>query len=230
MNTKLVINKKNGLQEVAEKLPVVWHPFVRAIAGFLSYFFHPVFIPVYVIAFLLFIEPFLFVGFNSGEKARILLQAIQMYTFFPLVTVFLLRMLKFISSIKLQHRKDRIIPFIICNIWYFWLWYVWRNLHEIPSELVLFALSIFLASSIGLLFNIYIKISMHSIALGTALAFLCSLGFSYEISFNVYLIIALLICGLVCTARLILSGHSPAEIYWGLGVGVLAVIFANVVG
>jgi hypothetical protein len=109
------------------------------------------------------------------------------------------------------------------------MWYVWRNLPEVPVEMVVFAMSIFLASSIGLLFNIYIKISMHGIALGTAVAFLASLGFMYQISFGLYFTIAVFIAGLVSTARLILSGHQPSEIYWGLAAGILAMLLSEII-
>ncbi|HRN46622.1 MAG TPA: hypothetical protein PK110_08700 [Niabella sp.] len=224
---KLVITKENELKEVNNN--GLQKGVLTVFAKILSYLFHPVFVPVYVVLFLLFVEPFLFVGFNKGQKIRILLQAVQMYTFFPLVSIILLRTLNFIPSIKLEHKKDRIIPFIICNIWYFWIWYVWRNLPEVPVEMVVFAMSIFLASSIGLLFNIYIKISMHGIALGTAVAFLASLGFMYQVSFGLYFTIAVFIAGLVSTARLILSDHQPSEIYWGLAAGVLAMLLSGII-
>lgn len=224
---KLVISKENELKEVNNN--GLQKGVLTVFAKILSYLFHPVFVPVYVVLFLLFVEPFLFVGFNKGQKIRILLQAVQMYTFFPLVSIILLRTLNFIPSIKLEHKKDRIIPFIICNIWYFWIWYVWRNLPEVPVEMVVFAMSIFLASSIGLMFNIYIKISMHGIALGTAVAFLASLGFMYQVGFGLYFTIAVFIAGLVSTARLILSDHQPSEIYWGLAAGVLAMLLSGII-
>lgn len=227
MVTKLIVDKSEGLQEVEEKAHQ--NSVLRALANFVSYVFHPVFVPVYVIAFLLFVQPFLFVGFEARQKMLIVVQSFLMFTFFPLISVGLLKALKFISSVKLKERKDRIIPFIICNIWYFWIWYVWRNLPQIPHDAVVFAMSVFLASSIGLLFNIYMKISMHAIAIGTAIAFLVGLSFQYDINFGLYLSVAFLIGGAVCTSRLVLNDHQPAEIYWGLATGVMAVMLANII-
>ncbi|ULT45129.1 hypothetical protein KRR40_18610 [Niabella defluvii] len=140
----------------------------------------------------------------------------------------MLKGLNLISSIKLKERKDRIVPFIVCNIWYFWIWYVWRGLPGAPHYIVVFALSVFLASSMGLLSNIYLKISMHGIGLGTATAFLCLLSIDpSSTNITIYLALAILITGLVGTARLLLSAHTPREYYMGVGVGVLAVIIAN---
>lgn len=225
--TKLVVDSNNELRELDEAQKV--NPVLKAVATILSYIFHPVFVPVYVVAFLLFIEPFLFVGYSAKSKSLILIQSVLMYTFFPLVSVLLMKALKFISSIKLKDRKDRIVPFIACNIWYFWIWYVWRNLPNMPTEAVVFAMSVFLASSIGLLANIYMKISMHAIAIGTAIAFLAGLTFVYGTGLSLYLSLAIIIGGLVCTSRLILGDHEPKEIYWGIGTGVLAVLIANIV-
>ncbi len=228
MTTKFIAGSNNELLVKKQGIPTQ-HPVLRAVSILFSYIFHPVFVPVYIVAFLLYMEPFLFIGFTARQKLLILIQAMLMYTFFPLVSIFLMKALNFISSVKLKDRKDRIIPFIACNIWYFWIWHVWRNLPQMPREAVVFAMSIFLASSIGLLANIYLKISMHGIALGIAVAFLTGLSFTYGIGLSLYVSIAAIISGMVCTARLILNDHQPVEIYWGFAVGLAAVTIASVV-
>lgn len=225
MDSRMVLDSDNELREKIDRQP----RFQKVIATFLSYVFHPVFIPIYVIYFLLYVEPFLFYGTTEDGRLMVLLQGIVNYTFFPLISVLLLRGLKFIPSIKLKERKDRIIPFIICNIWYFWIWYVWRNLEGMPREMVVFSMGVFMASSIGLLMNIYIKVSMHGIALGTAVSFLCLLGFEYGQGMGIYIMIALLIAGLVSTARLLLSDHTAWEVYLGLIAGTLGLLIAQMV-
>ncbi|MBO9617401.1 MAG: hypothetical protein J7539_00080 [Niabella sp.] len=232
MDSKLVLNSENELRETIDHQPRGQ----KIAATLLSYIFHPVFVPVYVIYFLVFVKPFLFVALRLDgpdvvirAKTGILLQAIVNYTFFPLITVLLLKAVGFIQSIKLKERKDRIIPFIACNIWYFWIWYVWRNLEAVPKELVIFSFAVFMASSVGLLVNIYMKVSMHGIALGTAAAFLCLLGFEYGPGMAVYIAVVLLITGGVATARLLLSDHTAKEVYWGIAVGVAGLLVATVV-
>ena len=217
-----------GLQETHPESH--FNPVLRGIANLFSYIFHPAFVPIFVMLFLLFAEPFLFVGATLQEKILTFGRAFINYTFFPIVSVLLLRALKLIGSIKLEDRKDRIIPFIVCNIWYFWIWYVWRGLPGVPHFIIVFALAIFLASSLGLLANIYVKISMHGIAMGTATAFLALLTINPSSpNITVYLALALLATGIVGTSRLILGAHSPKEYYMGLGVGLLSVAIANLV-
>ena len=143
----------------------------------------------------------------------------------PLVTVLLAKGLGFIDSVMLRSQKDRIIPYIACGIYYFWIWYVLHN-QQAPAILVVLTLAIFLASSAGLLFNSFFKISMHAISIGVSLAFMYLLALVSGASFGVYLSITLLISGLVCTSRLINSDHEPKEVYYGLLIGVLALILA----
>ncbi|MFT3902582.1 MAG: hypothetical protein QM727_05385 [Niabella sp.] len=222
MHSHLVVTPDNQLQET--------QPFwLRWLATIFSYVFHPVFVPVYVMCFLLFVSPFLFVGFPAKAKVMLLAHAFLMYTFFPLITVALLKALGFISSIRLNTQKDRIIPFIASGIWYFWVWYVWRNMPGYPSEIVVFAMSVFVAASIGLIANIYMKISMHAIAVSTATAFMCFLGFRYGWFLSSYIMIALIVSGCVCSARLILGDHDSREIYWGVFTGVVSVLMAQAV-
>ncbi len=225
--TKLVVTSE-GLTETHSEFR--FSPIIKGIANFLSYIFHPAFVPIYIILFLLYAEPFLFVGASPKEKALTFGRAFINYTFFPIISVLLLRGLQLIKSIKLETQKDRIIPFIICNIWYFWIWFVWRGLPGVPHFLVVFAMGIFLASSIGLLANIYIKISMHGIAMGTATAFLALLTVDPSSSnITIFLALAFLLTGLVGTARLILKAHTPKEYYFGLGTGLLSILIANIV-
>ncbi len=226
MNSKLFVGRDEQLHEVPDPETPVFHPALRVAARILTYVFHPAFVPLYAVLFLLYIHPYVFAGFSDRDKAFTLTQAFVNYTFFPIVSVFLLRALNLIPSITLKERRDRIIPFVISNIWYFWIWYVWRNLPETPHELVVFSLGVFLASAIGLLFNIYMKVSMHAIALGVVAAFLIGLSPGLQAGRDVYVSIGLLVTGLVCTSRLILSDHTAGEVYWGLAAGAIAVMLA----
>ena len=97
-----------------------FHPVVRVIARIVSYIFHPLFIPVYISWFLIFLNP-LFPAINASDKWILLLRFVVMYTVFPLVTVLLAKGLGFIQSIYLRTQKDRIIPYIVCGIYYFWM-------------------------------------------------------------------------------------------------------------
>ena len=142
--------------------------------------------------------------------------------FFPLLSVVLLKAVGFIDSFFLKTQKDRIIPYMTSGIFYFWMYLVFRNQPGIPSIVTSFVLGIFLTSSAGLLANIYFKISMHAMGCGGMIGLmLVVLKTSNYQPFTFPFIIFILITGIVCTARMVISDHSQKEIYFGLLVGFL---------
>ena len=203
----------------------LFHPAIRIAAKVISYIFHPLFIPVYISWFLIFLNP-LFPAIGAGGKWILLLRFVVMYTVFPLVTVLLAKGLGFIQSVFLKTQKDRIIPYVVCGIYYFWMWYVLKNQPEFPRYFVLLSLAIFLASSLGLIVNSFIKVSMHSISIGVMLTFVLLLAFLTDVNYGFYIAVAFFIGGAVCTARLINFDHSPAEVYLGLIIGIAAQVIA----
>lgn len=210
--------------ESSSSSPLSWP--LRLLAQIISIFFHPVFIPVYLMLFLLFEHPYQYLGFSSGKKFIVLLQSISMYTFFPLVTVALLRALRFISSFQLSDRKDRIIPLVACGIWYFWIWYIWHNLDSISAASVQLALGVWLTATLGLLLNIYLKISLHLLSMGVALCFMVLLSLQESLHYGTWLSVVFIATGLVCSARLAISDHRPVEVYGGLAAGALCMLVA----
>jgi len=236
MTERWVIDNQNQLKKFRETVFPQHPAAIRLMGKIISWIFHPVFIPVYVVWFLVYVHPYLFAGFTEWNKSIVMIQAFVMFTFFPVITVLLLRALKFINTIYLHTQKDRIIPFVACGVWYFWIWYVWRNMGQlkdaiiIPTAAVQFALAIFLASSIGLLVNIYMKVSLHAISMGVMITFIMLLAFSQETSFGLYISVAFLVAGLVCTARFIVSDHTQKEVYAGLLLGIVSQLIAIFVG
>ncbi|MDB5251593.1 MAG: hypothetical protein JWP27_762 [Flaviaesturariibacter sp.] len=202
----------------------VFHPALRGLAKGISVIFHPLFIPLYILLFTLYKSP-LPLALAPEARFRLGLSFGAMYLLFPLVTVLLARGLGFIDSIMLRSQKDRIIPYIACGIYYFWIWYVLHH-QQAPAALVVLTLAIFLASSAGLLLNAFIKISMHALSVGVAIAFLYLLALISGASFGIYLSIGLFVAGLVCTARLINADHRPKEVYLGLLLGMLSLVVA----
>ena len=226
MPDRLIITDENQLKEVSiperprQPLPI------QLSAKFISYFFHPLFIPLYITYFIIQIRSYQLAGINDWINLRILLQVFVNCTFLPLASILLLRALNFIDSVFLKTQRDRIIPYIICMIFYFWNWYVFKNNHEI-KDLVSVSMAIFNASVLGFLANISMKVSMHAITVGVMTTFVALLAFSDSSSFSFYLSIAVLIAGIVCTSRLIVSDHSQKEIYYGFLIGILSQLAAH---
>ena len=170
-----------------------FHPALQIFARIVSYIFHPLFVPVYVGWFFIYVAR-LFPGLSEWDKSKLLISFTVNYTVLPLVTILLAKGLGFIQSVYLKTQKDRIIPYVATGIFYFWVWYVFKN-QSLPKELVMFSLAIFLASSMGLLVNNYIKVSMHTISAGLVVTLFIILGLTAAYNYGPYISIVFSPCG-----------------------------------
>jgi len=197
------------------------------IAKVISYVFHPLFIPLYVTYYLVFVNHAYFAGFGEKAKTWVMLRVLLNMVFFPLFTVMLLKALGFIDSIFLKNQRDRIVPYMASGVFFFWMYLVFRNQPEIPKILTSFTFGVFLASSIALIANVYFKISMHAVGCGGMLGLMIVvLNHNVSAPFSVPFMIAVVITGIVCTSRLIVSDHTQRDIYMGLFFGFISQIIA----
>jgi hypothetical protein len=214
MDSELLITE-NRHCAVSNSKPLL----LRFLAHFFSFVFHPLFIPFYVCWFLAFVHPSYFSGFSHSGKIRIILMVTLNAVAFPAIAILLLKALGFINSIFLRTQKDRIIPYIASMTFFFWAQYALREQPEIPRILVAFMFGVFISSAAALIANIYLKISMHAIGMGGLVGLFVVIMNQNTMLMTWPLCVAILITGLVCTSRFIVSDHTPKEIYSGLLIG-----------
>jgi hypothetical protein len=218
-------NDFNRLQPAGIQLHFPW--ILRFWAQFFSVIFHPLFIPVMAAWFLAFVQPGYFTGIPPHEKTMIVIRVGYNTIFYPALTVVLLKALGFSKSILLKTQRERIVPYIATNIFYFWVFLVFKNQPEVPVILTGYIFGAFLASSAALIANIYFKISMHALGVGSLcglVLIIIFLGFTYSVFLTTMLVF--LITGIVCTSRLIVSDHRPFDIYAGIVVAILCQLIA----
>ncbi len=218
IDDRIPIGANSGNKSLVIKIP----------AHIFSYIFHPLFIPVIVSAYLAFLQPGFFTGIPYEEKIYILIRVAYNTIFFPLFTILLLKGLGFIKSIFLKTQRERIIPYVASNIYYFWMYLVFRNQPAVPWILTSFIFGIFLSSSFALLANVYFKISMHALGMGAFSGLMLVIIFS-GLSYSVFLpaMLVFLLTGLVCTSRMIVSDHLPVDIYAGIFLGIVSQFIAQ---
>jgi hypothetical protein len=218
---------RRGLEKLSREVDPHPSRVVRWIAHIVSIVFHPLFIPTYVVYFLLFVHPLVAAGYSYEMKFFRLVLVIFCTLFIPALSVFIMwRLQLVVTSIQLKTQKERLIPYVIAMIMYFWCWYVCKN-RDSPIEMQLFLLGAFLSVCAAWLLNIPMRVSMHSTAVGTVLAFFMLLAFRDPAFNGVYLSIVIFITGLVCTARLMVSHHTNKEIYAGLFAGIVCQLIAT---
>ena len=216
-----VINEEGKMNVVATS-PAAW---LRLPALFISYLFHPLFLITYTAAYLIYGSTDLYLGAAEEKKFRTLLSILSSNLFLPLVTVLLLKGLGFAQSIQLKTQKERIIPYIACITFFFWSYYVARNL-QYPHAMKGFLLGAFISVSAALLMNIYMKVSMHALAVGGVSALFAWLLLSAQIHHGFPPALAWVIAGITCTSRFLVSDHRAVEIYAGFIAGFFLQLIA----
>lgn len=202
---------------------------LRIPAQIFSFIFHPLFIPVIATWYLAFVHLSYFTGITPHDKILILIRVAFNTIFFPGVTVLLLKAVGFIKSIFLKTQRERIIPYVAANIFYFWMYLVFRSQQEVPDILTGFIFGVFLSSSVGLFANSYFKISMHALGMGTLSGLLLLIVFTGP-PYSVFpgAMSVFLLTGIVATSRMIVSDHQPFDIYSGIFFGIICQVISAV--
>lgn len=202
---------------------------MRAIAYAISFVFHPLFMMTYMVVLLSATNPQLF-GVSSIEGNGLFILQIFAYTFFlPMFATVMMKMLGFVSSLEMEDKAERIGPLIATTVLFMWISYNFYKTSEVPRAFTVFMVGATISLCIAFAINVVSKISLHAIGVGGLLGMvvITMLRFSdgyleisgFGMSMNAVLMAVILICGLVCTARLLLEAHEPIDLYGGFFIG-----------
>ena len=214
---------------------------LRVFAHIVSVIFHPLLILTYMLVILLAVNPYLFGVNNVGDHTRLILIVFFSTFFIPAFAVLLMKPLGLISSIQLKDKQERVIPFIATGVFYLWMFFTIQHNPEIPLAFKSFVLGATIALFLCFFINLFSKISAHAAGMGglvgmiiLTIAFFSYESISitvgenttYEFSTSILLFIALLLAGVVGTARLILDAHHIRDLSGGFLVGLVAQLIA----
>lgn len=217
----------NKEEKVVKPVPATNSAVLKFFANLVSYIFHPVFMPLILTYALYILVPSSFAGFNEKQIQLFIVRIGVIAVFFPLLTTFLCQRLGFIKSIQMYDPKDRIIPLIGVMIFYFWVYWVHKNI-ESPYILRVLFLGTFWGVIVLFMLNIFFKISMHTMAAGGVLGLMIVLLISSPVSMAIPFFGTIIIAGLIGTSRLLLGAHKPGEIWAGYIFGVIVQLAAYV--
>ena len=199
---------------------------LRLSAQLISYLFHPLFIPTFFMLYLIRVIPYEFAGITEWQLKLRVFSVFWLTAFFPAFAVFLLWRLKFSESIFLRTQKERVIPYVITMFFYWWMYYLSRNFTDQPLALKFFYFGIFIASSLGLIVNNFIKVSLHAMGVSGLLMAVLLVNLHYPISNVLWVGATILLSAIVVSARMIVSDHTKQELVIGFAIGVLTQVMA----
>lgn len=210
----------------------------RIFAKILSFLCHPLLVLTYILVLMLAVNPFAFGARSLGDRRGVLLLISVFTTSFliPGLGVSLMRPLGLIRSLEMEDKQERIGPYIICGVFYLWLF---KNFMDgtVPLMYAKFALGATIALFFAFFFNIFTKISAHATGMGGFVCMVLILAFTWpgaslevgavQLSMNVVFACAVVLAGLVGYARLALQAHTPADVWRGYAAGAAAVLVAH---
>jgi hypothetical protein len=199
---------------------------LKYIGQFISYIFHPLFIPTYFMLYLMTTLPYEFVGITEWQLKMRLFSVFWLTAFFPAFAVFLMWRLKLNTSIFLRTQKERIIPYVITMFFYWWMYYLSRNFTDQPIALKFFYFGIFIASAVGLIVNNFMKVSLHTMGVSGLLMAVVMVGLHYPINNVIWAMLAIFIAAIVTSARMLVSDHTRKELIVGFVIGITTQIAA----
>ncbi len=193
---------------------------MQVAATFISYLFHPIFMPALMSLVIWRLQPAEFAGMTTKTLLWRFGTLVMLSIFFPLFTTLLGRALGFVQSIQMRVARDRVIPLIATMIFYFWLQQVFSNLPDVPKIIDILVLGAFWGIILLFICSIFFKVSMHTTAAGGSIGIMTVLLFLSPFNMLPAFFAAILIGGLVGTARLILREHTPFELWSGYVIGL----------
>lgn len=186
---------------------------------YISIILHPIVIPT--IGILLY---FLLIPNNLGSKQELgLLVLIFVTTYLiPLFILILFKKIKLIKSFNVSSIKERKIPVAMMIVLFYLLGNTLYNVSNLRDIGLLFYATTIGLVFIYILFSFQFKTSIHLLSLGIFTGFFIVLGITYSQNYILLIIIAVLLSGVLATARLNLKAHNSKEIYFGYFLGFIS--------
>ncbi|MZP55748.1 MAG: hypothetical protein GT600_09890 [Bacteroidales bacterium] len=192
--------------------------YLTLLAKVVSLLFHPLLMPLYGLL-VIFYAPTILAYLPSAVKKILFLIILINNVFVPLSLMPYFRYRNIITSWAIGERKERILPLIVTSVLYSVTAYVIYRF-KIPGFIKSYILvSAFLVIAVTIL-NFWWKVSIHSTAAGAVTALIAILSIMMQADLRGLLVMAILITGIIMSARLYLNSHKPAEVWTGLFIGM----------
>ncbi len=196
------------------------------VAHILSFLFHPLLIPTYILIILLGFDPTYTVFLPVKMKLLVSGTILVTTCIFPLFIIFIMFRMKIITSFYLPKQEERIFPLITIAIFYYLTFYLMKDVY-LPRNFQIFILGATLLTVVTLLVTLVFRVSIHMTALGAV----AGLFFGMTILSGGYSLLLLLgaifVSGLTASARLKIDAHQPTEIYSGWLIGAVVMCLTS---
>lgn len=200
---------------------------MQLVARLLSYLLHPLLMPLASLWLMLQVDPL--VGYFLPPNGRLLLFGmVAVMTFvFPVMSVVLMRRAGLVSGLELPRREERLVPYLMTLLYGGMTLYL---LYRTPLHPVAYAffIGMLVAIALSALITLWWKISAHLVGIGGLVGMLFALNAVHGVDVFHPLVIALVLSGLLGTARLLTSDHTHVQVHAGMVLGMACTFLSMV--
>lgn len=195
---------------------------MKIAANFISSLFHPLLMATYgcLIVFFGLTNTIYYVFTPLKLKLVLTLTVFAFTCLLPALNLLILYKLNYVSSLKIENRKERTFPLIMTSLCYFGLFYMIYDFNIWPV-IKLFILGAGVCILCAAVISLWWQISAHMIGIGGLFGALLSISYFMQISAFEAISVCLLIAGCIGFARLKLQAHSSEQVYTGFVFGCL---------
>jgi membrane-associated phospholipid phosphatase len=223
-NTKYAL-EDSAIQEFNHSHPT---PVLNRLALALSALLHPLLMPTLLFAILLYFSPAVFGIANEAMQWRLLILIFFTTFLIPLLSMLLMFRVRSISSLTLDNKNERFMPFLTTTFFYMVTTFLFMRQMQGYYTMIVVLGSITFSIALVTLITVYWKISAHSVGICGVIGFLFGFYQKYADPMLFYPILAIiLLAGLLMSARLYLNSHTPAQVFAGSLLGLI-INFATV--
>lgn len=194
--------------------------FAAIAARIVSTVLQPLFMPLYALLIILNANSFIAILVPPRVKLLLVLTVVLCTMILPGITLVLLSAFGALENLRMNNRKERIVPLVIILFTYIFCAYLildWTGIDLIFMAIMSAVSCIVLA----LLVTTFWKISLHMIGIGGVYALLFVLGIAELRDFSGAMITATLLAGLLAASRLYLGRHTPMQVAAGFAGGFI---------
>ncbi len=194
---------------------------MRKFAKIISYLFHPLLMATYGCILVFFgLTNSIYSIFTPLRVKIIITLTVFAFTFLlPVLNLLVLYRFKFISSLTLDDRRERIFPLITTALCYFGLYYMLYDFNIWPA-IKIFILGAGVCILIAALIHLRWQISAHMIGIGGLVGVMIALSCFMQLQLFMALSGCLLLAGFIGFSRLFLNAHTQSQVYAGFVCGL----------
>ncbi|MDP3352759.1 MAG: hypothetical protein Q8S44_03350 [Flavobacteriaceae bacterium] len=184
---------------------------------FISYLFHPVFIPFFGTCLYFLIFP---LNIDSYQVQIILTYIFLGTVVVPTLFLRLLKHFKLIESFQIPSVNERKLPILFFLLISFLATKILSSYRILPDLTIMFIGITFISLIAYFFISLKFKISLHAISIGGVIGVILALSKLYRMNLIFLISILFLIAGIIISSRLKLRVHSNLEVYLGFVLGI----------